>query len=617
MIPGAEKKAAIASVSNLTLLACGIAQLQIFVFICALSQYFDSDSPGLHRPLIFVLSLFGLSFVFYAWAWKAVGGFSARRFARKTCTKKSLMIVIFFGLLFRVAMLPSMPIQEIDVFRYIWDGAVVSTRTDPYLYSPAIVLNTVNQTSVSSGTIMTESPAGVSDDLKRIVGLLEQRPGLKYALNKTHFGQYTTPYPPVSQLVFGATVSLVPADSGHRTYMFAMKGALLLFDVGTGFVIVWLLGHLGFSQLLSLGYWWCPLVIKEISNSGHLDSIVVFFSTLAVCLAAKAFWPLYRTGDTAETNSVYFNWPFAIGSAVVLGVAIAAKIVPIVLVPIWLIASMRRRWFGSIAMVLILLATTTVLMWPMARHLESTRRVFEYIELDIPFAEELSDEGQGIEAFSRYWEMNDFIFMLLVENLKPEPVVEDIKGEPANAATSEDLPWFAVTSNDFRKRAAEAETTRNASNKPSKLAPSHPYFSLSRKITLAIFGLCVLVCCISVFRNRAPENWLENIFLCFAWFWLLAPTQNPWYWLWALPLISFARGRVWFFMSGLLFLYYSRFWFEHHFTGVRVLNTPYSGTTFFDFVITWIEYAPWLCMLFLCWAYRSAKYLVGSSRPLT
>ena len=26
-------------------------------------------------------------------------------------------------------------------------------------------------------------------------------------------------------------------------------------------------------------------------------------------------------------------------------------------------------------------------------------------------------------------------------------------------------------------------------------------------------------------------------FLVLAWFWLLSPTQNPWYWTWALPLV--------------------------------------------------------------------------------
>ena len=35
-------------------------------------------------------------------------------------------------------------------------------------------------------------------------------------------------------------------------------------------------------------YAWCPLVIKEIANSGHLDALAYFLATLAIYLAASA-----------------------------------------------------------------------------------------------------------------------------------------------------------------------------------------------------------------------------------------------------------------------------------------------------------------------------------------
>ncbi|MFM9961618.1 MAG: hypothetical protein ACKV2Q_10370 [Planctomycetaceae bacterium] len=52
---------------------------------------------------------------------------------------------------------------------------------------------------------------------------------------------------------------------------------------------------------------------------------------------------------------------------------------------------------------------------------------------------------------------------------------------------------------------------------------------------------------------------MEATFLIIAWYWLLLPTQNPWYLTWCLPFLPFARGRAWFALSVLAFVYYLRF----------------------------------------------------------
>ena len=99
----------------------------------------------------------------------------------------------------------------------------------------------------------------------------------------------------------------------------------------------------------------------------------------------------------------------------------------------------------------------------------------------------------------------------------------------------------------------------------------------------------------SAFARRV----LEVAFLTLVWFWLLLPTQNPWYLTWAWPLIPFARCRVWLALSGLTFVYYLRFWMTARLTE-PLLGTPYSGSQFFDVIITWLEFAPWL--IWLTWA---------------
>ena len=101
----------------------------------------------------------------------------------------------------------------------------------------------------------------------------------------------------------------------------------------------------------------------------------------------------------------------------------------------------------------------------------------------------------------------------------------------------------------------------------------------------------------------------EAAFLTLAWFWLLLPTQNPWYWLWALPFLPFVRNSAWLALSGIVLVYYFRFWMEYHWTGHPVWGTPYQGVAFYDFVLTWFEFTPWFIWLAIEGAIRAfGKY---------
>jgi hypothetical protein len=98
-------------------------------------------------------------------------------------------------------------------------------------------------------------------------------------------------------------------------------------------------------------------------------------------------------------------------------------------------------------------------------------------------------------------------------------------------------------------------------------------------------------------RSAVPARWLEAAFLTLAWFWALSPTMNPWYWTWALPLLPFARGRAWFAVSGLLTLYYLRFWLAYHFADTVLFGTGYRGEHFFHFVVVPLEHGLWTVWL--------------------
>jgi hypothetical protein len=171
--------------------------------------------------------------------------------------------------------------------------------------------------------------------------------------------------------------------------------------------------------------------------------------------------------------------------------------------------------------------------------------------------------------------------MVVVENLRPTPLESD-------HATAEQSPWFAVVPNQWRQ-AVVAPLASRLDETPANVA-----FFLARGATLAVFVMVALWLAWQTQRSAEPARWLDAVFLTLAWFWALSPTMNPWYWTWALPILPFARGRAWFAVSGLLMLYYLRFWLAYHFADTTLFGTGYRGEFFFHFVVVPVEHGIWL-----------------------
>ncbi len=105
----------------------------LYTAIAVLSFRFTPDVPGTERPVVATLALLAAAFAAYLTAI-----FVALR-ARDG--KLLLAIVVPASVLFRVVSVYSWPILEIDIYRYIWDGAVTLEGVSPYRYSPQQVLS--------------------------------------------------------------------------------------------------------------------------------------------------------------------------------------------------------------------------------------------------------------------------------------------------------------------------------------------------------------------------------------------------------------------------------------------------------------------------------------------
>jgi alpha-1,6-mannosyltransferase len=158
-------------------------------------------------------------------------------------------LIVAFGLLFRLTVLPAPPYQSEDIYRYIWDARVASQRINPYQYPPnAPELETLRDSNVYP--------------------MINSKP-------------YITAYPPLSQVLFRASLMFFGES------VTAMKAVFSLFEF-CALLIVWrllaLLGH-NLRPLLLIA--WNPFFIFEFSHSGHSDSAMIFLLMLS-------FFMLYR-----------------------------------------------------------------------------------------------------------------------------------------------------------------------------------------------------------------------------------------------------------------------------------------------------------------------------------
>jgi hypothetical protein len=689
------------------LLVLAAVSCALYAVIAVLSRRFAHGTPTTDRPIVAVLLLFAVAFAAYLLA--------VRVASRASPTRTLVAVLAGSAIAFRLILLPSTPIQEIDIYRYLWDGAVLRAGVSPFRYSPQQV-RTANRKSA------------LPEDLARLVRLRDTQRPLKTVLARIHYGHVPTVYPPVSQLVFAAAAWTTPATASVPWRIVIMKAWMVGWDLATLWLVFRLLSLTGRPIGWAVLYGWCPLLMKEVANSGHLDVIAVFLTTLSLYLlvkstgagqgsatAALALHRSARVSDPAETAScsarvsdpaettscsarvsdpaeaadrrsprgVPVQPPsrgsvtLALLSGVTLALAVGAKLYPVVLAPLAaLVVARRFGWRWSTAMLLLFVAVATLVLWPMLpsraathpvdtvqqRPLEdgarshdlavpssvprtdgtagarmtneqdgwgnpcSGRAIRAMTVTDVtlgpgarsvnrvlngagqgrgaapttptapdaavadadpptePPLAEAHDPSLGLKTFLRRWEMNEFLFLLLLENLKPAEAVPD-----------QERAWFSVLPERFRQAPIAWLQARFS------LDGWEAAFWLTRLITALAFVALALVFAGRAAASDDPLRWLESAFLTLAWFWLLAPTQNPWYWTWVVPLLPLTRSRVWWAMSGLVLVYYLRFWLRYHFPDPPVLGTRYRGEVFFDLVVTWLEYAPWFAALGLVW----------------
>ena len=244
---------------------------------------------------------FGLTVLLFSLAF--VGMLGSYLLAGEEVNFKRLLLL---GIVLRGCLFFFEPNWSEDGARFLWDGELLRLGQNPYSLTPKQV-----QEQQGEGN---ELGAQLFQDLNS--------------------PNYYSVYPPLNQAFFwlGALVGQGSVSQGY----FAMRGMLLLGDIGVFYLLWSLLARFELHQKQILLYWFNPLVVLEVVGNLHFEGVVLLFllATLINLSRQKLGW-----------------------SGAFWGLAVGMKLLPFLLAPaffFWKGVRTSLQFWGMAAVVLVL-----------------------------------------------------------------------------------------------------------------------------------------------------------------------------------------------------------------------------------------------------------------------
>lgn len=197
--------------------------------------------------------------------------------------------VLAVALVATVVQLPGMfvePVASTDLNRYAWDGRVQLDGHSPYELVPFDDrLAHLRDPILFPGLRPDESSGYTTEPLPT-----DREELLEYAKNypeQTVLSRprFPTPYPPVAEAYYTAVSAVTPWSWGTKGFQLA--GAAL--SVLTAALLARALRGRALDALL---FAWCPTVVLEAGQGGHVDILVALFVVLAVAAARARRHPV-------------------------------------------------------------------------------------------------------------------------------------------------------------------------------------------------------------------------------------------------------------------------------------------------------------------------------------
>ncbi len=226
----------------------------------------------------------------------------------------SVALILIGGIVIQIVAMSVPPQSSDDMYRYMWDGRVQAAGIDPYAYVPSApqLAHMRDPFLWHAGAMHCVAPGTPEPG----------HPGLTLTPGCTRINRPTVPtiYPPVAEAYFLALHYVTPVRSGSTPIQAAGAACAILVTL----LLLAGLRSMGRDVRLAALWAWCPTVALEAGNSAHVDVLAVAITTVALLVLARPNGG--RRG--------------AITGGVLLGLAIATKMTPVLAAP----AVLRRRW---------------------------------------------------------------------------------------------------------------------------------------------------------------------------------------------------------------------------------------------------------------------------------
>jgi alpha-1,6-mannosyltransferase len=188
--------------------------------------------------------------------------------------RRLIFIGLLLAVLWQIPFLVMAPGSDDDIHRYLWDGRVQRLGYNPYVAVP-------------------NDPA--------LAGL--HTPETRTLNNP----EVPSPYPAGAQLFFRGVTAI------HES-IFAMKLAFVFCGLAIALLLLDILRWSGAGAHWVLAYAWNPLLATEVAGSGHIDIVGVLLLVVSVTALGRRWRTI---------------------AALAFGLAVAVKLLPIVLLPLY------------------------------------------------------------------------------------------------------------------------------------------------------------------------------------------------------------------------------------------------------------------------------------------
>jgi hypothetical protein len=195
-------------------------------------------------------------------------------FASAGFRRRVVVVGLVLTALWHIEFLRLSPGEDDDIHRYVWDGRLQRLGYNPYVVVPS--------DPAAKGLHTSETRSMNNPDLP-------------------------SPYPAGAQLFFRAVTAI------HES-TFALKVAFVICDFAIALVLLDVLRSSRQGAHLVLAYAWNPLLAVEVAGSGHIDVV----AALLLLVSAAALQRRWRAT-----------------AAVGLGLAVAVKLLAVVLLPLY------------------------------------------------------------------------------------------------------------------------------------------------------------------------------------------------------------------------------------------------------------------------------------------